>query len=649
MTKVLFTSVCRPFGPEAGDSPSVGYELLHAQVTRSQGVFSPRAVHHYFGLDYIAENIDASAVVLQYPSQDELAAELAKGGYDYVGVNFVVQVFHKMKETVAVIRKHAPRAKIVLGGYGTFLPDEVLSPLCDHVCREEGVAFFRRLLGEAPKERPYAHPLVVSTLKLFSLPVSKTGMVFAGLGCANGCDFCCTSNFFKRKHIRLLDTGKQIYDVIERYLDLHPDMSFTILDEDFLLNKRRALEFKECVQKAGKPLSIFVFSSIRAISQYTPKEILEMGIDGFWIGYEGTRSGYSKQQGRAPEELFPDLARHGITVLASMIVGFDYQTPEVIAEELDGLLKLKPCLSQFLIYTPNVGTPFYERVVKEGRMRPVWSRDREAYYKVCDGFTSLVTHPTLSAKEIEDIQRGCFREDYRRLGPSIYRVVERWLDGHLTLKGAEGAYLQAKSAAFAKDVRKSYPIFLPGKLLAPAGSRERISALERRAYAALGAPTFSERLQSVAALGAALWTGLCLKLGWFQHPGMTRTAYRPQPSEAWTTFPAWQRIPEAVAAAQAAVRVDLDHARQQVWLRLEGRLGKDEAERLWAELSRSLEECKGRVVLDMKKLQLDPELSRSMASALEGYRRRLRVILPQLQHAHPELLLVAQLFRHYQG
>jgi len=37
---VLLTSVCRPMGPQFGDAPSVGYELLYRQVTRAQGIFS---------------------------------------------------------------------------------------------------------------------------------------------------------------------------------------------------------------------------------------------------------------------------------------------------------------------------------------------------------------------------------------------------------------------------------------------------------------------------------------------------------------------------------------------------------------------------------------------------------------------------------
>src|SRR3990167_3232626 len=91
--KLLLTSVCRPMGPEYGDSTSVGYELLHGQVTRAQGMFSPRSVIHHFSLEYVAHNLDTPTVVLQYPSEKEFIRELRKG-YNFVGVAFVLSTFH---------------------------------------------------------------------------------------------------------------------------------------------------------------------------------------------------------------------------------------------------------------------------------------------------------------------------------------------------------------------------------------------------------------------------------------------------------------------------------------------------------------------------------------------------------------------------
>jgi len=636
-------------GPKYGDAPSVGYELLYTQVLRAQGIFSPRTVNVHFGLDYIAENLDAPTVVLQYPSKRELIRELKKG-YEYVGVSFIMVVMHKMKETVALIRKYAPQSKIVLGGYGTVLKDDVLKPYADFICREEGVAYFRRLLGEPEIPMPYKHPLMVSWLKVFGWKVSGTGKIFAGLGCPNGCDFCCTSHFFSRKHIKLLPTGRDIYAVVERYLDLDPGLVFLILDEDFLLNKKRAMEFRECVMKGRRKPSIFAFSSIKAISQYTVEEILEMGLDGFWIGYEGTRSNYAKQQGRPVADIFTEFREHGITVLTSMIVGFDYQNQEVVAEELDGLMKLQPALAQFLIYGPVPGTPFYERIIKENLLQDVYTDDMDLFYRRADGFRTMIKHPTLSPEQIEEIQRWCFEQDFQRLGPSIYRVLEARLLGYLKLKKSPNPLLREKADYYATELRFAYPVFLAGRWLGPNRAvRKWIGGLERRIHAELGRPTLAQRCKSFLAVGAALWTSLTLKLDLFQHPKLQRTAYR-MPDKRWSALDLWEEFQGKLSAPNLSVKVELQHATNQVWMRLEGPLSATDAEGLGQRLRHSLARTRNRLVLDLNKLHWDKvEDLRPLAEQLEAYRSRIRLILPKLSAAHPELLLLASMFHHYQA
>ncbi len=620
--KVLLTSVCRPLGEAHGDGPSVGYELLFGQVTRAQGLFSPRATHVHFSLEYVAENLEAPATVLQYPTRAELIRELKKG-YDFVGVSFLLATFHRMKEVVALVRTHAPRSAIILGGYGTVLSDEVLAPYSDHICREEGVGFMRRLLGEPEIPMPYGHPLMVSRMKVFGREASRTGMVFAGLGCPNGCDFCCTSYFFKRRHIRLLPTGRDIYRVVQRYLEVDPGMSIVILDEDFLLNRKRALEFRDCVREGGVPLSVFAFASIRAISQYTITEILEMGIDGVWIGYEGTRSGFAKQSGRPAEEVFREFREHGIGILASMIVGLPYQTPAIIDEELSGLLALKPALSQFLIYGPTPGTPFFERVMSEGLMHRELADDRELYYRNCTGFSAMVTHPTMTPGEIQAAQARCFREDFHRLGPSIFRSIESWLLGYLKLKDSPSPLLRGKAARFATEIRRTYPIFLAGRALGPgAGARKWIADLQARIHRTLGPPTWTERLQSVAAVGMAAWTGLTLKLGLFQHPPTMRHTFR-MPEESRPAR-AWDRLRAATHGVDVELRPE-----STVWVQVKGRLAAAGAERLAADLRDALKRTEDRLILDLRRLlHVEPGAAERIAEGLKAHRERVRIALP---------------------
>jgi len=647
--KILLTSVCRPLGAKAGDAPSVGYELLYRQVTRAQGIFSPRTVNIQYSLEYIAENLDTPTVVLQYPSKREFIAELKKG-YDYVGISFLMAIFHKVKEMVALVREHAPNTKIILGGYGTILSDEELTPYSDYICREEGVGFMRRLLGEPELPMPYKHPLIVSKLKVFGWEVSGTGKIFAGLGCPNGCDFCCTSHFFKRRHIKLLPTGKDIFDVAARYHEKDPSLVFLIIDEDFLLNKKRAMEFRDCVIKSGKQLSIFAFSSIRALSQYTVEEILEMGIDGFWIGYEGTRSGYAKQQGRPTEDIFNEFRAHGITILSSMILGFDYQTPEVIAQELDGLMKLKPSLGQYLIYGPVPGTPFNERVKKDNLMHEKYVQDPTLMYRRADGFTTMMKHPALSPADIEGLQQWCFEQDFQRLGPSIFRVLEARLLGYQKLKDSTNPILRLKAEHYATDLRCALPVFLAGRLFGPnAAVRRWIGDLEQRLHAEFGRPTFVERVKSILAVGAAMRTWVTLRFDVFQHPKLIRTAYR-LPAGRWSETHLWEGIHHKDSIPGIGVQVELQPAKQQVWLRLSGALSSVQSEGLGQRLHESLTRSKSRLVLDLQDLHWDKvDNLAPLREKLAAYRSRISLVLPKLQATHPELILLAGMFRHYNG
>jgi haloalkane dehalogenase len=551
-----------------------------------------------------------------------------------------------MKELALLVRQHAPQSKIILGGYGTVLPDEALAPYSDHVCRGEGVTFMRELLGQPPLAG-HKHPVTESRLKVFSKTVSYTGMIFAGLGCPNGCDFCSTSHFFKRQHLRLLETGAQVYEVVQKHLAISPEAQFTVLDEEFLLNKKRALEFRDCVAAGGKALSIFVFASMKALSLYEPEDLLAMGIDGVWIGYEGARSGYDKRVGRSAEEIFHGLHDNGITILASMIVGFDYQTPEILDSEREGLLALRPDLTQFAIYNPNPGTPLYERVKAAGTLRAHYAKDSLKYWHDASGFKSLTTHPTMSAVQIEGAQKRCFKAEFSRLGPSIYRVLDTMLCGFLAHKESPKPMLRLKAARFAAELRKSYPIFLAGELFGPNSlARRRVAALRRRVHSELGRPSVYEDIAAWAAVGLALWTWLKLRLNLFQHPRLERHAYR-MPPEGFV--PAWLHERFAQKWVDLSLRAYAAPARREVLVRLEGILQQSQGAELSMRLKAYLEESRGRLVLDLAKVRsMEAAAARELCEKLSAYRSRIAVSLPTGAHA-AQFFLLASLFKTYRG
>jgi hypothetical protein len=333
-----------------------------------------------------------------------------------------------------------------------------------------------------------------------------------------------------------------------------------------------------------------------------------------------------------------------------MIVGFDYQNQEVVAQELDGLMQLKPALAQFLIYGPVPGTPFHERIIKENLLQDHYTTDKDLFYRRADGFRTMIKHPTLSAEEIEAIQTWCFEEDFRRLGPSIYRVLEGRLLGYQKLKDSPNPRLRAKAEYYAEELRYAYPVFLPGRLLGPNSKVRRwIGDLQQRIHAELGQPAFAQRAKSVLAVAAALWTALTLKLDLFQHPKLIRTTYR-LPGERWGAFEIREELRRKFTSPDFSLQVELQHAKQQVWMRLEGALSPNDAEGLAHRISESLARSKNQLVLDLKKLHWDKTTDlQPLREKLADYRSRIRVVLPKLSAAHPELILLASMFHHYPG
>ena len=171
--------------------------------------------------------------------------------------------------------------------------------------------------------------------------------------------------------------------------------------------------------------------------------------------------------------------------------------------------------------------------------------------------------------------------------------------------------------------------------------------MQRRIHAELGCPTLAERFKSVLAVGAALWTGLTLKLGLFQHPKLLRTTYR-LPGKSWGGFHLWEEIPHKFSIPELSIHVDLQHAKKQVWLRLEGVLSAADAEGLAQQIQDSLARSKSRLVLDLNKLRWDKvDDLRPLLEKLAGYRSHIRLVLPTLSAAHPELLLLVAMFHDY--
>ena len=56
----------------------------------------------------------------------------------------------------------------------------------------------------------------------------------------------------------------------------------------------------------------------------------------------------------------------------------------------------------------------------------------------------------MSSSEIESMQRWCFEQDFQRLGPSIYRIVETRYAGYKKWRASSSDFLRKKAASLEK-------------------------------------------------------------------------------------------------------------------------------------------------------------------------------------------------------
>ena len=122
----------------------------------------------------------------------------------------------KAKRMAEYIRLNHPKIKIILGGYGTAIPelDKILP--YDEKCIGEGVRWLQQYFGEEERlNKPITHPVIQNPIsqKIYGYrSIPRAAVLLPGLGCENGCEFCSPSHMFHKKYTPLLANGQACYE-----------------------------------------------------------------------------------------------------------------------------------------------------------------------------------------------------------------------------------------------------------------------------------------------------------------------------------------------------------------------------------------------------------------------------------------------------
>ncbi|HEY9787534.1 MAG TPA: B12-binding domain-containing radical SAM protein [Candidatus Obscuribacterales bacterium] len=522
--KVLLSSVFGPYGVDDQYGRRLNVmELFHNQVTREQGIFSLRMNHPSFGLYLIAENLEAPAAVLDFPSLERFIKEVRKG-YDVIGISFIVANFEKARKMASIIRELSPATKIVLGGHGINISGIEKLIDFDYISSGEGVSWFRRLLGE-DVGRPVRHPAIWSTVqrRVMGIPLPPTAAVLIpGLGCVNACSFCATSHHFGKKYIGYLNSGKELFDTmceLEKQLGCK---EFFVMDENFLKNRPRAEELLAEMERQNKFFYMGVFSSAETINAVGVEFMAKLGIDFVWVGVESKQSVFQKTKGVDVKATIRELRDHGIQVLGSAILFMDHHTSETMQEDIDYVIDLNTDFVQFMELGPLPGTELYREYEASGKILsdvpyPDWHGQDKIWFR----------HDHFSREETQALLKDAFQQEYERQGASLLRLLETSLRGYRKFKTHGDRRLRAMTDRL-KERCLSLRVLLPAALRFAENDKTRQMAvsLANELRAEFGSLNFMESMSSQIVNLFALREKMLLR----------GAGYMPQPPTRYVTY-----------------------------------------------------------------------------------------------------------------
>ena len=496
--RVLLSSVFGPYGQDDqyGSRKVNPMELYQNQVTRLQGGFSLRMFHRSFGLMMIQANLDAPCTLLDFPTLELFTAQIRQQSYDVIGISGIIANVGKVTKMCELIRQYQPTATIVVGGHITNKEglDQMID--VDLIVRGEGIRWFQRYLGQND-QAPIKHPAALSGfgsrimgMDLGDDPKRTAAILIPSVGCPMGCNFCSTSAQFggKGKFINFYETGDELFDVmcgIEQKLKVH---SFFVLDENFLLHRKRALRLLELMEAHNKSWALSVFSSARVLKSYSMDQLMGLGIGFVWMGLEGKESAYDKLKGVDTIGLVRNLQANGIRVLGSSILGLEDHRPEDLGAIIEYAVRHDTVFHQFMLYTPIPGTPLYERHKQEGNLLP------ESEFPFADAhgqYRFNYRHPHFKNGEEGGYLLDAFQLDLDVNGPSLLRLIRVLLNGWQNRRlhsqrvrerlEWEAAPLRSTYAGAVWAIRKYYHL--------NPGLREKAGTLLADLYGAFGWPT----------------------------------------------------------------------------------------------------------------------------------------------------------------
>ncbi|AFQ44125.1 B12-binding domain-containing radical SAM protein [Desulfosporosinus meridiei] len=296
---------------------------------------------------------------------------------DLVGITVNIDTSNRGYQIAEYYRKK--KVPVILGGIHVSANPEEALQFADSICIGEAENLWLDILSDVSlgqlKPKYYstiiADPSKIPIPRWSLTPSGKylyTNIIVASRGCPFKCEFCYNSCDYVHHQYR----NRPIANVLEEIKQLKTKHVMFIDDNligDIGWTRAFLEEIKPLGLKWNAAVSANILNHLDVLDQ-----MQESGCQSLFIGFESIneqsiRSVQKFQNKRENyERLIHELHKRGIMVNASLVFGFDHDSPQVFQNTLDWLVKNKVETMTAHILTPYPGTILYERFFSEGRI-----------------------------------------------------------------------------------------------------------------------------------------------------------------------------------------------------------------------------------------------------------------------------------------
>lgn len=254
--------------------------------------------------------------------------------------------------------------------------------------------------------------------------------------CAYDCEFCFCTRLGRYRERDITEVVDELESIRER--------NVFIVDDDFLYNRKRVLEFCDLVTRRNIKKTYIAFgrADFIAANEDVIARLAQCGFDAFFVGLESFKScelsDYNKRTTvETNNRAVRILEKYGIQCYSGLIVGYDWGKSDFdqLIAYINGfehpMVNIQPI-------TPIKGTPYYERVkdlIFEDETRyerfdmahvvikPQKMSVRAFYYNILRAYMKTM----VSAKSRRYIKVRYGRKIYRRVRRGAYKIIWQYI------------------------------------------------------------------------------------------------------------------------------------------------------------------------------------------------------------------------------